>query len=91
MVANPYEYIATKMSANESDLKRGLSNVRIAMALRRYEGIDEYDVNYWNDLMKYFSNESDDFQFFETIEDFKEFVLGDYKLQYTNGNIVMLR
>ncbi|MDO4190020.1 MAG: hypothetical protein Q4D29_13635 [Lachnospiraceae bacterium] len=91
MVANPYEYIAKKQSVNESDLRNCMSMVRIAMILRNYENIDEYDVKYWNELITYFAGDSEDFNSFDSIEDFKEFVLGDYKLQYFNGNIVMLR
>ena len=61
------------------------------MALRRYEYIDEYDVNYWNALIRYFSSEPDESIVFGTMEAFKAFILGDYKLQYSNGNIVMIR
>lgn len=33
MVDTPYEFIAIKMYANESDLKNGMSMARIAMVL----------------------------------------------------------
>ena len=91
MVDNPYEFIASKLAANESDLKRCLSMVRIAIILRHYENIDGYDVAYWNDFIRYFAAESEKPNVFDSIEDFKEFVLGDYKLQYVNGNIAMVR
>lgn len=79
------------MSANESDLKERVSMVRIAMLLRKYDGIDEYDVNYWNNLIRYFVGEAEEAILFDTMEDFKKYILGDYKLQYTDGNIKMVR
>lgn len=76
MKATPYEYIATKMHINESDLSKNISMTSIAMILRRYENIDEYTVSYWNNLIKYFVSESDNPYYFDTIEDFKKFVSG---------------
>lgn len=85
---DPYEYIAYRMSEEESSIRERMDITFILMYLRDYEDIDKYDIDYWNKLISYYLHASQEQVVFNSVDELKGLVFSNYKLIYLGGRVV---
>lgn len=70
--SDPYEYVVyNSLDKDESHMEHGLSFHRLCTLLRRFDNVDGYTVEYWNNLYEYFCRPGDCSEKFCSIEQVK--------------------